>query len=97
MSQTVKFLLNCVVSVSYKTTMRRFILIISFIIFNIIYFTSYSHAYDSNRYFKCYGEMTEAHKRRGFHQSNRSASIKVKEAVCKAYANGEELNYEGKR
>ena len=30
-------------------------------------------------------------------QSNRNASINVKEAVCSAYAEGEELNYEGKR
>ena len=49
------------------------------------------------RYDKCYGEMTNAHKARGFHQSNRNASINVKEAVCSAYAEGEELNYEGKR
>jgi len=49
------------------------------------------------RYMKCYGEMTNAHKARGFHQSNRNASINVKEGVCSAYAEGEELNYEGKR
>jgi hypothetical protein len=49
------------------------------------------------RYDKCYGEMTNAHKARGFHQSNRETSIRVKETVCKAYAKGEELNYEGKR
>ena len=55
-----------------------------------------SKDYDQ-RYDKCYGEMTNAHKARGFHQSNREASIKVKEAVCKAYGEGEELNYEGKR
>ena len=41
--------------------------------------------------------MTNAHKARGFHQSNRETSIRVKETVCKAYAKGEELNYEGKR
>jgi len=40
--------------------------------------------------------MTKAHKARGFHQSNRSASIAVKETVCKVYAEGEDLNYEGK-
>ena len=55
-----------------------------------------SKDYDQ-RYWKCYGEMTNAHKARGFHQSNRNASINVKEAVCSAYAKGEELNYEGKR
>ena len=49
------------------------------------------------RYDKCYVEMTNAHKARGFHQSNRETSIRVKETVCKAYAKGEELNYEGKR
>ena len=54
-------------------------------------------SYLNDRYWKCYGEMTNAHKARGFHQSNREASIKVKEAVCKAYGEGEELNYEGKR
>jgi NADH:ubiquinone oxidoreductase subunit 5 (subunit L)/multisubunit Na+/H+ antiporter MnhA subunit len=53
--------------------------------------------YLNDRYYKCYGEMTAAHKARGFHQSNREASIKVKDAVCKAYGKGEELNYEGKR
>ena len=40
--------------------------------------------------------MTKAHKARGFHQSNRSQSILVKETVCKAYANGEINDYEGK-
>ena len=55
-----------------------------------------SKDYDQ-RYDKCYGEMTNAHKARGFHQSNRETSIRVKETVCKAYAKGEELNYEGKR
>ena len=55
-----------------------------------------SKDYDQ-RYNKCYGEMTNAHKARGFHQSNRETSIRVKETVCKAYAKGEEINYEGKR
>ncbi|MDA9664944.1 hypothetical protein N9T92_01950 [Candidatus Pelagibacter sp.] len=54
-------------------------------------------SYLNDRYWKCYGEMTNAHKARGFHQSNRETSIRVKETVCKAYAKGEELNYEGKR
>ena len=49
------------------------------------------------RYDKCYGEMTKAHKARGLHESNRELSIRIKETVCKAYAKGEELNYEGKR
>ena len=54
-------------------------------------------SYLNDRYWKCYGEMTNAHKARGFHQSNRETSIRVKETVCKAYAKGEELNYEGKQ
>ena len=61
-----------------------------------ISFTSQVHSYDATKYAICYGEMTKAHKARGFHQSNRSASITVKETVCKAYAEGEDLNYEGK-
>jgi hypothetical protein len=61
-----------------------------------ITFTSQVHSYDNTKYLICYGEMTKAHKARGFHQSNRSASIAVKETVCKAYAEGEDLNYEGK-
>ena len=52
---------------------------------------------DYTRYAKCYGEMTAAHKARGFHQSNRAISIKVKETVCKAYSKSEINNYEGKR
>ena len=52
---------------------------------------------DYTRYAKCYGEMTAAHKARGFHQSNRSMSIKVKETVCRAYADGEINDCEGKR
>ena len=40
--------------------------------------------------------MTIAHKKRGFHDRNRLASISVKEAVCEAYAKGEINNYEGK-
>ena len=59
-------------------------------------FTTQVHSYDKTKYLICYGEMTKAHKKRGFHQKNRSASIAVKEAVCKAYAECEDLNYEGK-
>ena len=55
-----------------------------------------SNTYNQTKYLICYGEMTKAHKKRGFHQSNRSASIKVKETVCKAYAKGEINSYEGK-
>ena len=55
-----------------------------------------SSAYDDTKYLICYGEMTKAHKARGFHDRNREASIKVKETICKAYAKGEINNYEGK-
>jgi hypothetical protein len=55
------------------------------------------YSYLNDRYYKCYGEMTKAHKARGFHQSNRETSIKVKETVCKAYGEGQNLDYEGKR
>ena len=58
--------------------------------------SSTSNAYDKTKYLICYGEMTKAHKARGFHQKNRAVSIKVKETVCKAYANGDINNYEGK-
>ena len=51
----------------------------------------------NERYLKCYGEMTAAHKARGFHQNAREISIKVKERICEAYGNGEDLNYEGKK
>ena len=61
-----------------------------------INFTSPLYSYDSTKYVICYGKMTKAHKARGFHQSNRSQSILVKETVCKAYANGEINDYEGK-
>ena len=51
---------------------------------------------DFTRYAKCYGEMTKAHKARGFHQSHRMMSIQIKETICTAYANGEDIDYEGK-
>ena len=76
--------------------MKKFlkILILSFLFSWSI--SSTSNAYDKTRYLICYGEMTKAHKARGFHQKNRAVSIKVKETVCKAYANGDINNYEGK-
>ena len=55
-----------------------------------------AQAYDSTKYAICYGQMTNAHKARGLHESNRVLSIKIKETVCKSYANGEINNYEGK-
>mgnify|MGYP001248126640 CR=1 FL=1 len=61
-----------------------------------LFLNSDAYSYDSTKYLICYGEITKAHKARGFHQRNRMASIKVKETVCKAYANGEINNYEGK-
>jgi len=55
-----------------------------------------AQAYNSTKYAICYGQMTKAHKARGLHESNRPLSIKIKETVCKAYANGEIYSYEGK-
>ena len=52
--------------------------------------------YDEDKYAICYGQMTKAHKKRGFHDSNRVQSIKVKETVCKAFAKGDINDYEGK-
>ena len=49
------------------------------------------------RYDKCYTEMTVAHSKRGLLKSNIELSVKVRKGICKAYAKGEELNYEGKR
>ena len=72
--------------------MKKILFTIFDLIFNLQIF-----AYDKTKYAICYGEMTAAHKARGFHQSNRSASIKVKETVCMAYAKGEINNYEGKK
>ena len=51
----------------------------------------------NTKYAICYGQMTKAHKARGFHQNNRSMSIKVKEEICTLYAKGKIDNYEGKR
>ena len=49
------------------------------------------------RYDKCYTEMTVAHSRRGLLKSNIELSSNVRRGICKAYAEGEEINYEGKR
>ena len=73
-----------------KILFTIFILLLSSQVFS-------DESYDKTKYAICYGEMTAAHKARGFHQSNRSASIKVKETVCMAYAKGEINNYEGKK
>ena len=59
--------------------------------------SSNAYAYDSTKYAICYGKMTTAHKARGLHKSNRALSIKIKETVCKSYANGEHNSYEGKQ
>ena len=48
--------------------------------------SSNAYAYDSTKYAICYGEMTNAHKARGLHKSNRALSIKIKETVCKSYS-----------
>tara|TARA_B100000959_G_scaffold17075_1_gene16556 strand:- start:1772 stop:2005 length:234 start_codon:yes stop_codon:yes gene_type:complete len=73
--------------------MRKILIISLFFIFS---FNSSSYSYDEKKYLICYGEMTKAHKARGFHQRNRLMSIKVKETVCKAYAEGQDINYEGR-
>ena len=57
---------------------------------------SIEDTYDSDKYAICYGQMTKAHKKRGFHQSNRSQSISIKETVCKSFAKGDISSYEGK-
>tara|TARA_S200002703_G_scaffold150787_1_gene149474 strand:+ start:1528 stop:1818 length:291 start_codon:yes stop_codon:yes gene_type:complete len=49
--------------------------------------------YDSDKYLTCYDQMSKAHKARNL---DRSTSIKVKEKICKAFAKGEHINYEGK-
>ena len=54
-------------------------------------------SYDSDKYAICYGQMTKAHKKRGFHDSNRSQSISIKETVCKSFAKGDISSYEGKQ
>lgn len=72
--------------------MKKAILIF---VFGLLLSTN-AYAYDSTKYAICYGEMTTAHKARGLHKSNRPLSIKIKETVCKAYANGEINSYEGK-
>ena len=56
-----------------------------------------NYNYDNQRYNKCYAEMTYAHSKRGLLKSNIELSVKVRNAVCKAYAKGEDLDYEGKR
>jgi len=62
----------------------------------LIGFSNTSFSYSDTKYLICYGEMTRAHKARGFHQKQRLMSIKVKETVCEAYAKGEISSYEGK-
>ena len=59
----------------------------------------YADRYDNyvQRYDKCYTEMTVAHSRRGLLKSNIELSSNVRRGICKAYAKGEEINYEGKR
>ena len=70
-------------------------MILTFLTIFMFSFEANAKSYDT-KYAICYGEMTRAHKARGFHQSNRLTSIKVKETICTAYAKGEIDNYEGK-
>ena len=76
--------------------MNKIFLTIPIFICSVIFLSEPTYAFDNTKYAICYGEMTKAHKARGFHQSDRERSIKVKETVCKAYAKGEINNYEGK-
>ena len=74
--------------------MKKFI--VGIIALIVLGYSTSAQAYDSTKYAICYGQMTNAHKARGLHESNRVLSIKIKETVCKAYANGEIDSYEGK-
>ena len=76
-----------------KLIMKKLLLILSLVLFS---FGANAKSYDT-KYAICYGQMTKAHKARGFHQNNRSMSIKVKEEICTLYAKGKIDNYEGKR
>ena len=48
---------------------------------------------DSDKYSKCYAQMTKLHKKTGMHDSNRSGSIEAKETICGAYSRGELSDY----
>ena len=41
----------------------------------VLCFSNTTYSYDSTKYAICYGEMTKAHKARGFHQKQRAISI----------------------
>ena len=71
-------------------------LLLTFLTITLFSFGANAKSYDT-KYAICYGQMTKAHKARGFHQNNRSMSIKVKEEICTLYAKGKIDNYEGKR
>ena len=75
----------------------KLIIIILSLFFVTSKVNSQTYGKDDNKYRICYGEMTKAHKARGYHQSNRAMSIKVKEEICKLYSDGKIDNYEGKR
>ena len=47
----------------------------------------------SVEYQTCYAQMTRAHNARNL---DRMTSIKVKEKICKAFALGEDIKYEGR-
>ena len=70
--------------------------LLSFMVLGLL-LSGNAYAYDKTKYAICYGEMTNAHKARGLHKSNRTLSIQIKETVCKSYANGEHDSYEGKQ
>ena len=55
--------------------------------------SKYGEIGDDNKYLICYGEMTKLYKQNGYQKSNRSASIKAKEIICRAYSRGEQNGY----
>lgn len=59
--------------------------------------TSKSNKYgdigNSDKYYTCYGNITNLYKQNGFHKSNRIASIESKETICREYSREENSNY----
>ena len=47
----------------------------------------------SDKYYQCYGALTQRHKASGLHDRNRVVSIKIKEEVCTLYSQGKAESY----
>ncbi len=47
----------------------------------------------SDKYYQCYGALTQRHKASGLHDRNRQVSIKIKEEVCTLYSQGKAESY----